>query len=308
MAYGLQTYQDASRKETILDVFQDATPKSTPLMTLFKTGTARGTQDEWVEDYQARSTDATGTIEGADTTFNDLTPPSRRNNFTQILQKDVKVSGTEREVDVVGGQDPMTYQKSKQLTALKLQAEYTIINAAAKASGSSGVARNMSGIKSIISSHLTARNSGTSLSVQEINDVVKEQFDGTNGVGIENMFDLIVLPMGLKQKIGQFSTNITRVEEATTKRLTFPVQVLETDGGEHRIIPHQDVPSAAATPGPHILFLREGSWQIAYLRQPFFKPLASQGDNEKGVWITEFTLRYLAEKANAMRTGYNQTG
>lgn len=305
MAYGLQTYQDSSRKETILDVFQDATPKSTPLMTLFKTGTARGTQDEWVEDYQARSTDSTGDIEGADTTFNDLTAPSRRNNFTQIVTKDVKVSGTEREVDVVGGQDPMSYQKSKQLTALKLKWEYTIINGAAKASGSSGVARNMSGIKSIISSHLTNRDSGTSLSVAEINAVVKEQFDD---VGIENMFDLIVLPMALKQKIGTLSTNVTRVEEATTKRLTFPVQVLETDGGEHRVIPHADVPSAAATPGPNIYFIRESSWQVAYLRQPFFKPLASQGDNEKGVWISEGTLRYLAERANHMRTGYNQNG
>lgn len=305
MAYGLQTYQDSSRKETILDVFQDATPKSTPLMTLFKTGTARGTQDEWVEDYQARSTDSTGDIEGADTTFNDLTAPSRRNNFTQIISKDVKVSGTEREVDVVGGQDPMSYQKSKQLTALKLKWEYTLINGAAKASGSSGVARNMSGIKSIISSQLTNRDSGTSLSVAEINAVVKAQFDA---VGIENMFDLIVLPMSLKQKIGQLSTNITRVEEATTKRLTFPVQVLETDGGEHRVIPHSDVPSAAATPGPNVFFLRESSWQVAYLRQPFFKPLASQGDNEKGAWISEGTLRYLAEKANHMRTGYNQNG
>lgn len=303
MAYGLQTYQDASRKETILDVFQDATPKSTPLMTLFKTGTARGTQDEWVEDYQARSTDSTGDIEGADTTFNDLTAPSRRNNFTQIISKDVKVSGTEREVDVVGGQDPMSYQKSKQLTALKLKWEYTLINGAAKASGSSGAARNMSGIKSIISSHLTARDSGTSLSVAEINAVVKLQFDT---VGIENMFDLIVLPMALKQKIGTLSTNITRVEEATTKRLTFPVQVLETDGGEHRVIPHSDVPNSAGT--THAFFIRESSWQVAYLRQPFFKPLASQGDNEKGAWISEGTLRYLAEKANAMRTGYNQNG
>ncbi len=308
MAYGLQTYQDGSRKETILDVFQDASPKSTPLMTLFKTGTARGTQDEWVEDYQARSTDSTGEVEGADATYSDLTAPQRRNNFTQIITRSVKVSGTEREVDVVGGQDPMSYQKSKELTALKLKWEYTIINGAAKASGSSGVARNMSGIKSIISSHLTNRDSGTSLSVAEINAVVKEQFDGTNSVGIENMFDLIVVPMGLKQKLGTLSTNITRVEEATTKRLTFPVQVLETDGGEHRIIPHQDVPGAAATPGPTALFLRESAWQIAWLRQPFFKPLASQGDNEKGEWISEGTLRYLAEKANAMRTGYNVNG
>lgn len=286
-----------------MDVFQDATPKSTPLMTLFKTGTAKGTLDEWVEDYQARSTSVTGDIEGADTTFNDLTQPSRRNNITQIISMDVKVSGTERDVDVVGGQDPMSYQKAKQLTALKLKWENTIINATTKASGASGVARTMAGIIGIISSHLTARDSGTSLSVQEINDVVKEVFDD---VGIENMFDMIVVPMGLKQKLGTLSTNITRVEEATSRRLTFPVQVLETDGGEHRVIPHQDVPNSLGS--VNALFIREAAWQVAYLRQPFFKQLASQGDNEKGVWLSEGTLRFLTERTNARRTGYNRNG
>lgn len=305
MAYGLMTYQDASRKETILDVFQDATPKSTPLMTLFSTGKAKGTLDEWVEDYQSRPTSVTVVVEGADTTFSDLTQPSRRNNITQIFSTDVKVSGTEREVDVVGGQDPFTYQKGKQLTAHKLQWEYAILNNSAQASGSSGVGRATSGIVGIVSSHLTNRDSGTSISVQEINDVVKEVFDD---VGIENMFDLIVVPMGLKQKISTLSTNITRYEEATSRRLTFPVQVWESDGGEHRIIPHQDVYNSATTPGPNALFLREASWQVAYLRQPFFKPLASQGDNEKGVWLSEGDLRYMAERTNARRTGYNLTG
>lgn len=305
MAYGLQTYQDGSRKETILDVFQDATPKSTPLMTLFKTGTARGTMDEWVEDYQARATSSAGEIEGADATFSDLTQPSRRFNVTQIVTKPVKVSGTEKAVDVVGGQDPFSYQKGKELTGLKLKWEYTLINGTPRASGSSGVARTMAGLIATITSHATSRDSGTSLSVQEIKDVVQEQF---NDVGIENMFDLIVVPMGLKQKFETLTTPITRVEEATTRRLTFPVQVLETSGGEHRIIPHQDVPSAAATPGPRAFFLKESSWQVAWLRQPFFAPLASQGDNEKGEWISEGTLRFLAERANAQRNGYNQTG
>lgn len=303
MAFGLQTYDDASRKETILDVFQDATPKSTPLMTLFSTGTAKGTLDEWVEDYQARSTDVSGDIEGADITFNDLTQPARRNNITQIVTKDVKVSGTERDVDVVGGQDPLSYQKGKQLTALKLKWENVILNSQTKASGDSGVARTMAGVMGIVSSHFTRRLSGTSLSVQEINDIVKDVFDD---VGIENMFDLIVIPMGLKQKVSTLSTNITRYEEATSKKLTFPVQVWESDGGEHRIIPHQDVKNSAGT--VHLFALKESSWQMAWLRQPFFKPLASQGDNEKGAWISEGSLRFLAERTNVKRSGYNQLG
>ena len=303
MAFGLQTYQDSSRKETILDVFQDATPKSTPLMTLFPQGKAKGTLDEWVEDYQGRSTDVGGDVEGADITFNDLTQPARRNNITQIVTKDVKVSGTEREVDVVGGQDPLAYQKGKQLTALKLKWENILVNSEAQASGSSGSARTTAGLMGIISSHFTRRDSGTSISVQEINDMVKDVFDD---VGIENMFDLIVVPMGIKQAISNLSTNITRYEEATSKKLTFPVQVWESDAGEHRIIPHQDVENSGGT--VHIYALREQSWQLAWFREPFFKPLASQGDNEKGAWISEASVRFLAERTNVKRSGYALLG
>ena len=303
MAYGLLTFDDSSRKETILDVFQDATPKSTPLMTLIKTGSAKGVLDEWVEDYQSRPTSVTPDVEGADATYSDLTQPLRRNNITQVLTKPVKVSGTELAVDVVGGQNPMSYQKSKALTGLKLNWEYELINGGVKASGSSGVARQMSGMLGIISSHVTARNSGTSLSIQEINDVTGELF---NDVGIENMYNLIVVPIALKQKLGTLTTNITRVEEATSKRLAYPVQVIESDGGEHRVIPHQDVNRSAGT--VHALFLREEAWQVAWLRQPTYKTLASQGDNEKGEWISEGTLRYLAERTNAFRTGYAVTG
>lgn len=305
MAYGLLSTDDASRKETILDVFQDATPRSTPLMTLFSTGKARGTVDEWVEDYQSRSTTSTGKIEGADITYDDLTQPARRSNLTQIESSNVKVSGTEREVSVVGNQDPFTYQKGKKLVGLKLQWEYTIINAGTKISGQSGVAAGMAGIISIVSSHATARNSGTSMSIQEINDMVKENF---NDVGIENMFDTLVVPMGIKQKIGQLTTPLTRNVDATQKKLAYEVQLLATDGGDIKIIPHQDLYNSATTPGPNVLALRIPSWQVAWLREPFWKPLASQGDNEKGAWISEGTLRYLAERTNNFRTGYCLTG
>jgi len=296
---------DASRKETILDVFQDATPKATPLMTLFKTGTAKGTVDQWVEDYQARSTSETGVAEGADATYDDLTQPVRRTNLTQIITKGVKVSGTERAVSVVGGQDPLAYQKGKNLVGLKLKWENTIINSTAITSGASGTAATMVGINAVVTSHYTALSSGTSISVAEINRVVNDVF---TDVGIENMFDLIVVPMGLKQGISNLSTVLTRYQESTDKTLNFPVQIWESDGGEHRIIPHADVENTAGT--TTALFLRESAWQVAYLtgRSPFFKPIATQGDNDKGEWISEGTLRFLAERSNAKRTGFNQNG
>lgn len=302
MAIGLISPMDASRREDILDVIQDVTPAETPLMTLFKTSTARNTIHQWVEDYQARKTSTTSATEAADISVSDLTQPLKRTNLTAIVVAPVVVSGTERSINVVGGMDPFDYQKSKQLIGWKLQAEFNLVNGAV-ASGASGVAAQMAGLQSVVTTHATARSSGTSISVQEINDAA---FDIANDVGIANMADLMIVPLRIKQKISTLTTAITRYQEAGERALDLPVQVLATDFGDLRILPHLDVLNSAGT--STIFWLREDKFRVAYLRTPFFQDVAPTGDATKGQWVGELTLEYLAERASAKRTGYAQAG
>jgi hypothetical protein len=302
MAIGLITNMDNSRREDILDVIQDVTPRSTPLMTLLKTSKAQNTIHQWVEDYQARASTTATTAEGSDFTNVDLTQPAKRTNVTAIVTKAIQVSDTEREVNIVGGQDPFTYQKGKGLVGWKLQAEYNLINGAL-VSGVSGTGAQMAGLDSVITSHATARLSGTSISVQEINDVVGEVF---NDVGMENMFDLLIVPMALKQKVGTLSTNLTRYEDASSGKLNFPVQVWESDGGPIRILPHQDVRRTAGS--VTIYGIKEDRYRVAYLRTPSFKEMGKAGDHTRGQWVGELTLEFLAERSGFKRTGYNTAG
>lgn len=311
MAYGLMTYQDSTRREDLLDVIADVSPDANPLMTMLGTSKAQGTYHEWLEDYQSRPTSVSTSVEGSEATFSDLTQPSRRGNFTQIITKTFKVSGTESSVDVAGMGDPYDYQASKALKDWKNKAEYSLINGAA-ASGASGTARQMIGIDSVTTSHSTGLLSGCSLSETEFNNMVNDVW---SDVGQDEVFDLVLVPFGLKQKISTFTAGNTRYLDATDKKLIRPVMVYESDGGIHKIFAHKDVmsthggsASTSSNKGPTFIGIKESNWKIAYLRNPKTKTLPDNGDYKAGMIIGELTLEYRAERTGVRRWGYANNG
>lgn len=298
------TYSDGTRREDLLDVIGDVTPDDTPLATMLGTSTAKNTLHEWLEEYITPPTSVTYVAEGAQTTYTGLSQPVRRNNITAIIDRPFRVSGTERAVNLAGMDDPMTYQSAKALRSWKMDQEYTLVNGAL-ASGASGTARQMAGLINVITTLATSRNSGTSLSETEFQDMAQDSW--TQG-GNQFAFDLVLVPFGLKRKIDGFTAGNTKYVDATDKKLTAPVQIYETSAGIHRILQHRYVPSAAATPGPRFIGIKEDLYKVAYLRKPFREMLAKDGDRENGHVVGEFTLEYLAERSSVNRNGYNVNG
>ena len=304
MAFGLQTFEDKARREDLLDIISDVSPDDNPLSTMLATTSASQTTHEWLEDYISRPVSNTGTVEGAAATYEDLTQPSRRTNVTQIIRETFRVSGTERAANVAGMGDPYTYQKGKALKRWKNRLEFALLRSAL-ASGASGSAQTMIGIEAVVTSHYTARLSGTSLSETEFNSMV---YDVANDVGSSDVFDMVLTTLQLRQKISTFTAGSTKYVDASDKKLTRKVMVYESDFGVHRIFGHKDVYASAATPGPKVLGVNESKWKIAYFRKPFEEKLAKDGDRDNGMIIGEATLEYLAERANALRSGYAYTG
>ena len=274
----------------------------TPLLTLFGNSTAKGTLHEWLKYNVARPTSVQSDVEGADTTFSDLTQPTRANNITQIIKQGVRVSRTERRVNVAATGDPYAFQKAENLRQLKTKMEYSLLNAV-KASGASGSARQMDGIDAFITTNTTARNSGTSFSETELNDMVGDVWAN---VDPDKVFDMVLCTFKVKQAIAGFTGNSTRYIDATERRLVKDVLVYDSAGGSHRIFAHKDVRNSAGS--TTVYGLREDLFQTAYLDKPMFEELAKTGDSDKGHWVTEFTLESLEERASVKRTGYVQTG
>ena len=309
MAYGLKTTDRAegqgTRREDLLDLIQDVSPDENPLSTMLGTTEAKQTTHEWLEDYTARPTGNTGEVEGFEATFSDLAEPSRRRNVTQIIKETFKVSATMSAVDNVGG-DPWSYQRDKAMERWKNRLEFAIVRGALT-SGASGSTQTMAGIEATVTSHYTARLSGTSLSETEINAM---QLDVAQDVGTGDVFDTLLTTLQLRQKISTFTAGNTRYVDADTYKLHRKIMVYEADYGPMKIFGHKDVSVSAATPGPRVIGLREDKWRIAYLtnRRPKFKELPENGDYRAGMIVGEATLEFLGERANAQRSGYAYTG
>ena len=302
MAWGLVTYQDTARREDLIDVIGDVSPDETPLLTLFATSTAKGTLHEWLKHNVSRPTSVSADVEGADTTFADLTQPTRENNVTQIIKQPVRVSRTERKVNVAAMGDPYAFQKADALRQLKMKMEYAVLNAA-KASGASGVARQMNGIDAYVTTNTTARNSGTSFSETELDAMIADVWAN---VDPDKVFDMVLCTFKIKQKISGFSGNSTRYIDAKDRRLVKDILVYDSAGGSHRIFAHKDVRDSAGS--TTVYGLREDLYKTAYLDKPMFEELAKTGDSDKGHWVTEFCIESLEERASVKRTGYNQNG
>lgn len=300
MAFGLQTYDDKSIREDLLSILRDVSPNTDNyfVSNLAKGPKAASTIHEWVTFNTARPTSVTAAYEGAAASYADLSAPTRSNNRTVILAKNVRVSRTERKMSVATGEDPYAFQKAEALKGLKADMEYLIINGA-YASGISGVARGMAGIDGCISTNVTARASGTSFSETELNDIMN---DSWNAVGSMYVADLLVCPMVTKRTISKFTTN-TRNVEAKEKRLTSEVQVYDSQVGKSvMIIPHKDV--RADIGSLTVYALNESTFKLSFLDEPFWEELAKDGDRDNGQYVTEFTLESLAQRASCKRTGY----
>jgi len=306
MAFGLQTNGTGDRRESLLSILKDVSPNTDNyfISNLGKAPAAQNTLHEWVTYNTARPTSVTTAIEGAAASYADLTQPTRTQNVTAIVTEDVRVSGTEKAVSVATGEDPYVFQKNEALKRLKAKMEYLTINGAF-ASGSSGVARSISGFGNMISTNVTARNSGTSFTEVELNDILNDVW---TTVGSDYVSDLIVCPMVISRRISGFTANLTRNIDASAKRLTNQIRVYDAQvGNTVMIIPHKDV---TATAGNTTVFaLREDTWKHSFLtgREPMWKELAKDGDRDNGQYLTEFTVVGYAQRASAKRSGYATT-
>lgn len=305
----LTTFYDTSRREDLLDIVADLTPDDTPLATMLKTSTAKDTVHQWLEDYITPPTSVSFAGEGAAATYSALTQPSRILNLTAILTETFRVSGTERAVTPAGG-DPLNYQAGKALRNWKMKEEYALVNGSLS-SGVSGTGASMAGLINVITTLATSRNSGTSLSETEFQDMHQHSWEQG---GTDNAFDLVLVPFGLKRKIDGFTAGATKYVDQSDKKLTQPVAIYETSAGVARIMQHRYVPSSAASVpvaasnAVTFLGIKEDKFRVAFLRKPFKEMLAKDGDRENGQIVGEFTLEYIGERTSVNRRGYAVNG
>jgi hypothetical protein len=294
MALGDFTYGNNSRREDLLSILKDVSPVGNNyLVGTLGTSIARNTLHEWVTYYQARPSEVSFALEGADATIVDLQNPVRSNNITAIITEVIQVTGSMRAVDIATNQDPYAFQKEKALKRMNAKMEFALVNGT-KASGATGTARGMAGIDACVTTNVSVL-SLVSLSMSHVEDAIQRSWEK---VGAEYVADTILTTMALKRRFTTFTTYVTNFANNTNQRFQ-NVTTFESSAGAVNIVPHKDVATGK------LYALRLECFKMAFLqgREPQFVELAKTGDADKGMYLTEMTLESLAEPASVKVSG-----
>jgi hypothetical protein len=295
MPIGLITPMDQGKTmvEDVTDLITNVDYESTPFYSSLAESQATNTLHSWLVDTYAAAAD------NADMSFTDASVPSRSPNIVQLFQKDIRVSNTEQRVAHYGMSDPYTYQLQKKMVEMARDIEKALI-AGTTASGSSGVARRLNGAIALITTNKTARNSGSSLSETEFNDILSGIYDNGTDITVDKAF----MGTSLKRAISGYTAGTTKYTDASGKKLYNTVSVYESDFGVVTLHLEREVPTTAGNKG--ILMVDSSKWRVAYLTdgRPQHIPLATIGSAKRGMLEAELTLEALNEKSSAYRSGY----
>lgn len=293
MSIGLITHMDDIRVEDVTELITNVSFESTPFYSNIGTSEAQNTLHQWLNDSYA-SPAHNAAIEGNDVTFNDLTQPVRKDNVVQLFQKDIRVSNTEQRVSHYGQSDPYTYQTQKKMVEMARDIEKALIQGT-RASGASGVARQLNGAIALITTNKTARTSGTSLSESEFNSTLAGIYDNGTDINVDNVY----VGSYLKRAISGYTGGTTKFTSADGKKVYNTISIYESDFGICKINLSREVPTGG------FLAVDSSKWRVAYLTdaRPQHIPLATIGSAKRGLLETELTLEALSEATSAYRSG-----
>jgi len=233
-------------------------------------------------------------IEGDDATTDASTPTVRLFNYTQILDKVPRVTGTQRAMDSAGRADEMDYQIMKRTKEIKRDLETSLLANNAQVAGNDTTAREMGGIESWIATNdnfgatgasptgdgTDARTDGTQRAFTEaqLKDVIASCFDE----GGEP--DTIMVGSFNKQALSAFSGGSTRNIDATGKTLVNAIDVYVSDFETMHVVPNRFQRGRTA------LVLEMDKWKKADLRPFQREDLAKTGDTDRVQLLMETTL------------------
>lgn len=290
------TYSNPTMREDLLDVITNLSPKETQLFSGMKKSVAKSTLHEWpVDSYDAVTNTSTDkkSVEGADFGAGDVTNPTRKNNHTQIIMQDWKVTGTEMAVDHAGMSNPKDYHQAKSMVHWKHKAEWSLIHGVDTA-GNASTAREMGGIFNKITTN-SIDAASASLTETLLGDYLQLAWQAGGNV------DAAYVGAKLKRRVSGFTAGGVKNYDQTDKRLVNAIDIYESDFGVVKLFMHRFVDSVVAAVNTfNLLLLTESTWKNTPLqgREPKNYDAPKGGDYEKGSIVGEMTLEALYEQAN----------
>jgi hypothetical protein len=308
-------YDAIGQREDLTDIIYDISPTETPFMSSIGKTKATAVYHEWQTDSLAAATTNNAAVEGADASDATLSPTTRLGNYTQILQKTIKVSGTLDSVNKAGRKSEKAYQLAKASNEIKRDLETILLaNQGRSAGTTNSTARKMGSLLSWIKTNTDANTTGDPTTIG-----VSTRTDGTARTFTEALLKTVVaevfasggtpkiLMVGAtgKQKVSSFTGlsayryNVNGGTGGSQATIVGAADVYLSDFGSMAVVPNRFMRTRDA------LILDPEYAAIAYLRPFMTNELAKAGDSDKTQVLVECTLEVKNEAAHGIVADLN---
>lgn len=303
-----QTYGVVGRREDLTDVIHDVTPTDTPFMSAIQKGSCSNTYHEWQTDALAAADGANKVVEGDDPANDSITATVRLGNYTQIMDKVIQVSSTQRAANNAGRGDELSYQLMKRSKEIKRDMETRLTGNYASVAGNASTARECAGFEAWIQTNDSRGASGANTAFS--GGIQAAATDGTQRVYTETLLQDVLqlcwenggeptqVQVGAfnKKAMSSFAGIADQVRDTGNKRATIvgAADVYVSDFGQVNIIANRFSRTRSA------LVIDPSMWKLCYYQRFKTEDLAKTGHSDRKMLSVEFTLESCNEKGSGV--------
>ena len=309
----VQTFSRTNIREDLTNIISNISPVDTPFISNIGTAKAKQRLHEWQTDTLAAADSDNKTVEGDDATIDTSPASSRRNNYTQLMDKVVSVSSTSRAVDNAGYADELAYQVSKKAKELKRDMEKRACDNKAAVPGGASTAGETAGAVAFIQTNaergvggaagtLSGTTSGY-VNAAATNGTLRNFTEAQLKSAIQKAWNeggspsMALMSGTLKQTASTFAGIAQlRKENGGNGMATIigAADVYVSDFGDIAFVPSR------FTTGRDVLVIDPSLWKVADLQGYQLEDLAKTGHSDKKMLSREWTLVCQNEKGNAV--------
>jgi hypothetical protein len=304
------TFDAKGIREDLSNIITNIAPEETPYMSNIGRESVSNSLFEWQTDTLAAAA-ANKQLEGDDvSSFDAVVATVRLQNYAQISRKTIVLSATEEVVNKAGRRSELAYQIAKRGSELKRDQEFSMLNGAVAAAGSTSVARGTASLGAYIKTNVDMQTNGTNPSYTTLPNSART--DGNVRTFTETILKNVIQQVWAaggtpkilmtgpvnKQRVSGFagiaSSRFNIDGGARPATIVGAADVYVSDFGNVQVVPNR--------------FQRErDAWVLdpEYAKMVTLRPyqqieLAKTGDAEKRMLIVEWGHKVLAENAHGL--------
>lgn len=292
------TYDVTGNLDDIEDLIYDISPTETPFVSAIERGKAENTLHEWQTDALAAATKDNAVIEGDDVSGDAQVATNRIGNYTQLMDKAITTTSTQRAVKSAGRKDEMGYLVAKAGRELKRDIEAAASGENHAVAGTSSAARKLGGAEVWIATAAKHGAGGSTTETTSGAPTATKLTDGTQRALTEDEFlaawqlawteggnpTLVLAGAFNKRRMSTFTGNATKTKDIKDKKLVAAVDIYVGDFGTAELV------ASRFNRTRTVLGLDPEYWKLSVLQAMKKEDLAKTGHADKKLLSTELTL------------------